>query len=145
MLNCSGMTKKPRDVICRKPSALDQLLLRIWGNVLFTWILWLVRRTPSQTASVHSFPLLWISLNTAHPRTTRFHCHNTLKESSALIQVARLVNQWKFWEMADWVHCNSCYVRPGGGKLFSLTNCGHIYCADCLQGELSGKQLYLEI
>lgn len=35
--------------------------------------------------------------------------------------------------MADWVHCNSCYVRPGGGKLFSLTNCGHIYCADCLQ------------
>ncbi|PFX32291.1 RING finger protein C14orf164 [Stylophora pistillata] len=35
--------------------------------------------------------------------------------------------------MADWVHCNSCYIRPGGGKLFSLTNCGHIYCADCLK------------
>ncbi|XP_078365187.1 putative E3 SUMO-protein ligase RNF212 [Oculina patagonica] len=35
--------------------------------------------------------------------------------------------------MADWVHCNNCFFRPGGGKIFSLTNCGHIYCADCLQ------------
>lgn len=37
--------------------------------------------------------------------------------------------------MADWVHCNNCFVRPGGGKIFSLTNCGHMYCADCLKGE----------
>ncbi|KAJ7360432.1 hypothetical protein OS493_015533 [Desmophyllum pertusum] len=35
--------------------------------------------------------------------------------------------------MADWVHCNNCFVRPGGGKMFSLTNCGHMYCADCLK------------
>ena len=37
--------------------------------------------------------------------------------------------------MADWVHCNNCFVRPGGGKRFSLTNCGHIYCEDCVRGE----------
>ncbi|XP_073233585.1 probable E3 SUMO-protein ligase RNF212 [Porites lutea] len=35
--------------------------------------------------------------------------------------------------MADWVHCNNCFVRPGGGKRFSLTNCGHVYCEDCVR------------
>ncbi|XP_035678695.1 probable E3 SUMO-protein ligase RNF212 isoform X3 [Branchiostoma floridae] len=34
--------------------------------------------------------------------------------------------------MADWVHCNLCFRQPGDGKKFHLTNCGHIYCADCV-------------
>ncbi|XP_022255171.1 probable E3 SUMO-protein ligase RNF212 isoform X2 [Limulus polyphemus] len=34
--------------------------------------------------------------------------------------------------MTDWIHCNSCYNLPRSGKNFSLTNCGHIYCSDCL-------------
>ncbi|XP_076331170.1 E3 ubiquitin-protein ligase RNF212B-like isoform X1 [Tachypleus tridentatus] len=34
--------------------------------------------------------------------------------------------------MTDWIHCNSCYNLPKSGKNFSLTNCGHIYCSDCL-------------
>lgn len=35
----------------------------------------------------------------------------------------------------DWVHCNSCYVQPNDveGKKYSITNCGHIYCGECLQ------------
>ncbi|XP_066290834.1 probable E3 SUMO-protein ligase RNF212 [Branchiostoma lanceolatum] len=36
--------------------------------------------------------------------------------------------------MADWVHCNLCFRQPGDGKKFHLTNCGHIYCADCVVG-----------
>ncbi|KAK2560692.1 RING finger protein 212B [Acropora cervicornis] len=36
-------------------------------------------------------------------------------------------------QIHDWVHCNSCFVRPSGGKRFSLTNCGHIYCEECLR------------
>ncbi|XP_071817734.1 E3 ubiquitin-protein ligase RNF212B-like [Apostichopus japonicus] len=35
--------------------------------------------------------------------------------------------------MADWVHCNSCFHQPGDGRQFSLTNCGHLYCGECLE------------
>ncbi|KAJ8042004.1 hypothetical protein HOLleu_12965 [Holothuria leucospilota] len=34
--------------------------------------------------------------------------------------------------MADWVHCNTCFCQPGDGRKFSLTNCGHMYCSECL-------------
>ncbi|KAK2181345.1 hypothetical protein NP493_403g06015 [Ridgeia piscesae] len=37
--------------------------------------------------------------------------------------------------MADWVHCNLCFKQPGGERKFSLTNCGHIYCEECLPSE----------
>lgn len=35
----------------------------------------------------------------------------------------------------DWVHCNKCFIQPGDveGRKFSITNCGHIYCGECLQ------------
>lgn len=35
----------------------------------------------------------------------------------------------------DWVHCNNCYVQPGDVEMkkFFITNCGHIYCDECLQ------------
>ncbi|XP_072169279.1 probable E3 SUMO-protein ligase RNF212 [Diadema setosum] len=33
----------------------------------------------------------------------------------------------------DWVHCNTCFRQPAGsGPKFALTNCGHIYCSDCV-------------
>ncbi|XP_022110494.1 RING finger protein 212B-like isoform X1 [Acanthaster planci] len=35
--------------------------------------------------------------------------------------------------MADWVHCNQCFLQPGGGKKFFLTNCAHIFCDGCIQ------------
>eukprot|EP00794_Sanderia_malayensis_P010695 gene10694-11832_t len=36
--------------------------------------------------------------------------------------------------MADWVHCNSCFKQPFEVKIqFNLTNCGHIYCENCLR------------
>ncbi|XP_071086907.1 E3 ubiquitin-protein ligase RNF212B-like [Haliotis cracherodii] len=34
--------------------------------------------------------------------------------------------------MVDWLHCNLCFIQPGAGANFSLTNCGHIYCEKCL-------------
>ncbi|XP_067650763.1 RING finger protein 212B-like [Haliotis asinina] len=34
--------------------------------------------------------------------------------------------------MVDWLHCNLCFIQPGAGAHFSLTNCGHIYCEKCL-------------
>jgi len=44
--------------------------------------------------------------------------------------------------MADWVHCNLCFKQPGGERKFSLTNCGHIYCEECLP---SGKNFHAKI
>ena len=40
----------------------------------------------------------------------------------------------KQWEsdMADWVHCNTCFKQPKSSLPFSLTNCGHLFCAECL-------------
>ncbi|XP_071957382.1 E3 ubiquitin-protein ligase RNF212B-like [Antedon mediterranea] len=35
--------------------------------------------------------------------------------------------------MADWVHCNHCFNRPGATDLrFFLTNCAHIFCQVCI-------------
>lgn len=33
--------------------------------------------------------------------------------------------------MTDWLHCNTCFIQPGDGTKFLLTNCGHIYCEKC--------------
>lgn len=37
----------------------------------------------------------------------------------------------------DWVHCNNCYIQPGDEEIkkFFITNCGHIYCDECLHKE----------
>ncbi|XP_038069611.1 probable E3 SUMO-protein ligase RNF212 isoform X2 [Patiria miniata] len=35
--------------------------------------------------------------------------------------------------MADWVHCNQCFRKPGSEHTFYLTSCGHIYCDDCVK------------
>ena len=42
-------------------------------------------------------------------------------------------------KMADWVHCNRCYRQPGNNRKFHLTNCGHIYCEDCV---IPGKESF---
>ncbi|XP_033625596.1 RING finger protein 212B-like [Asterias rubens] len=35
--------------------------------------------------------------------------------------------------MTDWVHCNTCFHRPGvDPRKFYLTSCGHIFCSECL-------------
>ncbi|XP_037685146.1 probable E3 SUMO-protein ligase RNF212 isoform X2 [Choloepus didactylus] len=34
--------------------------------------------------------------------------------------------------MASWVFCNRCFQPPCSTSSFSLTNCGHVYCDDCL-------------
>ncbi|XP_076470176.1 E3 ubiquitin-protein ligase RNF212B-like [Babylonia areolata] len=34
--------------------------------------------------------------------------------------------------MADWLHCNICFLQPGKGTPFHITSCGHIYCDRCL-------------
>ncbi|XP_063970408.1 probable E3 SUMO-protein ligase RNF212 [Lytechinus pictus] len=41
--------------------------------------------------------------------------------------------------MTDWVHCNTCFRQPGSGPKFALTNCGHIYCGDCLETSTKDK------
>ncbi|XP_030831903.1 probable E3 SUMO-protein ligase RNF212 [Strongylocentrotus purpuratus] len=41
--------------------------------------------------------------------------------------------------MTDWVHCNTCFRQPGSGPKFALTNCGHIFCGDCLEGSTKEK------
>lgn len=34
--------------------------------------------------------------------------------------------------MATWVFCNRCFQPPRRTACFSLTSCGHVYCAGCL-------------
>lgn len=34
--------------------------------------------------------------------------------------------------MAAWVFCNRCFQPPRRTACFSLTSCGHVYCAGCL-------------
>ncbi|XP_036096809.1 probable E3 SUMO-protein ligase RNF212 [Molossus molossus] len=34
--------------------------------------------------------------------------------------------------MASWVFCNRCFRPPSQAARFSLTSCGHVYCAGCL-------------
>ncbi|XP_065184403.1 probable E3 SUMO-protein ligase RNF212 [Sycon ciliatum] len=40
--------------------------------------------------------------------------------------------------MADWVHCNTCFRQPKSSLAFSLTNCGHLFCSECLSA-MKGK------
>ena len=40
--------------------------------------------------------------------------------------------------MADWLHCNTCFCQPGEGTKFLLTNCGHMYCEECME-KMSGN------
>ncbi|XP_025115888.1 probable E3 SUMO-protein ligase RNF212 isoform X2 [Pomacea canaliculata] len=35
--------------------------------------------------------------------------------------------------MADWLHCNLCFLQPGDGTPFHITSCGHIYCDGCVE------------
>ncbi|KAK3746405.1 hypothetical protein QZH41_018223 [Actinostola sp. cb2023] len=34
--------------------------------------------------------------------------------------------------MSEWVRCNSCCSRPGQRR-FYLTNCGHLFCEECMK------------
>ncbi|XP_065217610.1 zip homologous protein 2-like isoform X2 [Planococcus citri] len=34
--------------------------------------------------------------------------------------------------MADWIHCNMCFIQPReGDSNFILTSCGHVFCSTC--------------
>uniref|UniRef100_A0A1B6D4S8 RING-type domain-containing protein n=1 Tax=Clastoptera arizonana TaxID=38151 RepID=A0A1B6D4S8_9HEMI len=39
----------------------------------------------------------------------------------------------------DWVHCNTCYIQPGGTPKtnFNVTSCGHIFCVICEPNEIN--------
>ncbi|XP_067002726.1 probable E3 SUMO-protein ligase RNF212 [Anabrus simplex] len=41
----------------------------------------------------------------------------------------------------DWIHCNSCFLQPGEtkGMQYMLTDCGHIYCGNCLNPGSKGQ------
>lgn len=46
----------------------------------------------------------------------------------------------------DWVHCNNCYVQPGELEVkFFITNCGHIYCDNCLKSNTSEKCIVCQV
>ncbi|XP_048588065.1 RING finger protein 212B isoform X2 [Nematostella vectensis] len=34
--------------------------------------------------------------------------------------------------MADWVRCNICCKKPSSERQFFLTNCGHLFCKNCI-------------
>ncbi|GFO35085.1 RING finger protein 212b [Plakobranchus ocellatus] len=43
--------------------------------------------------------------------------------------------------MANYLHCNACYFRPGMGiqRRFFITNCSHIYCETCVTAATKDK------
>ncbi|GFR59338.1 RING finger protein 212B [Elysia marginata] len=43
--------------------------------------------------------------------------------------------------MTNYLHCNSCYFRPGMGvqRRFFITNCSHLYCEVCVDASTKDK------
>lgn len=49
--------------------------------------------------------------------------------------------------MADWFHCNLCFQQPKdvSSCKFLLTNCGHIYCCECIKNLKNGSRLMCKL